>query len=291
MPKFEVLGKGKDTGRKRRKIYGASSAAEATRLAESDGTIVDEINELPPAPPTERQIDYARDLGITIPPDATKNDVSDLISIKVDNDKPSTIRHRSFAKLYGLETTEYIGKKVLFDQIKYVLDKPGRERDLASWFTYRVYRGLVKGADNAPIKGPDDAIMQKIGGMLAQDQSVIRSIRRYGGREIIWFGEFTAPSGRVYNGGSKRTIAYNAASSALKEKIGASQHDENKSVKHGNQTEGNSIPSRQRVSNNSTDADEPWDSYEVTSPAPKSSGCFTVIIAIAIILASVYFIA
>lgn len=280
MPGYEVIGKGKDTGRRRRRIYRSSSESGARKLAEEDGTIVEKINELPPDPPTERQLDYARDLGIFVPPNATKNDVSDLISIKVDNDKPSTARHRSFARLYGLKPTEYIGKKQLFDQIKYVLDKPGREKELASWFVYRVYRGLVKGADDAPIKGPNDTILQIIGEKFALEQSVINSIRRYQGREIIWFGEFTAPSGRVYSGGSKRTIAYKAAWSALEEKVGVTPLNENKPVKSGS-----------HAANKSENVDEPWESYEVTTPAPKSSGCFTVLIAIAIILASAYLLA
>ncbi|MBU1274598.1 MAG: hypothetical protein KJ720_04420 [Proteobacteria bacterium] len=269
MTGYEVIGKGKDAGCKRRRIYHSSSASEAGRLAEKDGTIVEEINELPPDPPTERQLDYARDIEIVVPPSATKNDVSNLISIKVDKDKPSTARHRSFAKLYGLETTNYIGKKVLFDQIKWALSSPGRENDLASWFTYRVYRGLVKGADDAPIKGPDDEIIRKISEKLAANQSVIKSIRRYEGRDIIWFGEFTTKAGWVYTGGSKRTIAYKEAESALKEELCFVRRDKN----------------------DSQEIDEPWDSYEVTTPAPKSPGCFTVLIAIAIILASAYLLA
>jgi len=130
MPSYEIKGKGKDAGRKRRRIYSATNETEARQLAEDDGTLVEAVTELPPEPPTERQLDYARDLGISIPANATKNDLSDLISLKVDRDKPATERHKQFGKLYGLEFTDYIGKKALFNRIQAALIVPGREKDL-----------------------------------------------------------------------------------------------------------------------------------------------------------------
>jgi len=89
MPSYEIKGKGKDTGRKRKRIFTAPNEEEAKQLAEADGTLVEEIKEIPPDPPTERQLDYAKDLGISIPSNATKDDLSDLISLKVDRDKPA----------------------------------------------------------------------------------------------------------------------------------------------------------------------------------------------------------
>jgi hypothetical protein len=159
-------------------------------------------------------------LGISIPAGATKNDLSDLISMKVDKDKPATERHRSFARRYGLEVSNYIGKRALFDRIQVALIAPGKERDLVSWFTYRVYRELVSGADSAPIEGPDDPIIQEVASHLETDEAIIKSVRRYTGRELIWFGEWTSPDGLVHAGGSNRTAAYKKASSFLREKTG-----------------------------------------------------------------------
>jgi hypothetical protein len=91
---------------------------------------------------------------------------------------------------------------------------------MAAWFTYRVYRHLTDAADDAPIAGPDDPVIREIGAQLAADQSVVGSLRRYEGRDLVSFGEWTAPSGYQYSGASKRTIAYRRASSLLCERLG-----------------------------------------------------------------------
>lgn len=218
MPSYEIKGKGKDSGRKRTRVYSAMNEDAAKQLAEIDGTTVEEFVELPPDPPTERQLEYAKDLGIAIPVDATKGDVSDLISMNLDEDKPASERHREFARRFGIEVSRYIGKRDLFDRIQAALIATGRENELVSWFTYRVYRELVNGADGAPIEGPDNPIIQEIAGQLESDEAVIKSVRRYAGRELIWFGEWTSPEGFVQTGGSNRTAAYKRASSLLRDK-------------------------------------------------------------------------
>lgn len=218
MPSYEVRGKGKDTGRMRRRIYSAPNETEAKQLAGADGTLVEEITEIQPDQPTERQLDYARDLGISIPANATKDDLSDLISLKVDGDKPATERHKNFGRMYDLEFTNHIGKKALFNRIQAALVAPGRERELLSWFTFRVYRELAGGSENAPISGPDDPIIQEIANELAADEKIIKSVKRYEGSELIWFGEWTSPEGSAHTGGSNRTAAYKQASSLLKQR-------------------------------------------------------------------------
>lgn len=220
MMQYEIKGKGKDTGRKRKRVYIAKNEQSAIQLAEADGIIIDEIKELPPDPPTERQLDYAKDLGIAIPPDATKDDVSNLISIKVNKDKLATERYIGFARRYGIDPSRYVGKKALFDQIQAALIIPGKEKDLTSWFIFRVYRELVNGADDAQIKNPDDPIIQEIANQLESDEKFIKSVRRYEGRDLIWFGEWTTPDGYMITGGSNRTEAYKTASSLLREKVG-----------------------------------------------------------------------
>lgn len=218
MPSYEIKGKGKDTGRKRRRIYSAPNEVEARQLAEDDGTLVEEVTEIPPEPPTERQLGYAKDLAISIPATATKDDLSDLISLKVDRDKPATERHKNFGRIYGLEFTNYIGKKALFDRIQAALVTPGREKELLSWFTFRVYRGLAGGADSAPIASPNDPTIEEIAEELVADEKIIKSVRRYEGSELVWFGEWTSPDGYVHTGGSNRTAAYKQTSSLLKQR-------------------------------------------------------------------------
>ncbi len=219
MPKYEIKGTGKETGRKRKKVIYADSEYAARVIIESEGTLIDTIIQLPPDLPTENQLNYAKDLGIQIPLNATREDVSNLISMAVDGDKPTTERHRQFAKYFGIEVNDYIGKKAMFDLIQYRLTMPGREKELISWFTYRVYRGLVHGLENAPIEGPDDQGIQRIAEQLLNSETVIKSIRRYNGRDLIWFGEYTSPDHCLYYGGSNRTEAYKQVSSMLKDHI------------------------------------------------------------------------
>ncbi len=180
--------------------------------------MVEEVAEIPPEPPTEKQLDYARDLDICIPANATKDDLSDLISLKVDRDKPSTERHKKFGRAYGIEFTDYIGKKALFNRIQVALIAPGREKELLSWFLFRVYRELAGGADNTPIEWPDDPIIQEIAEELVTDEKIVKSVRRYEGSELIWFGEWTSPDGYLHTGGSNRTAAYKQVSSMLKQR-------------------------------------------------------------------------
>ncbi len=219
MPIYAVKGRGIETGRKRSRSFHAKNEAEARILAEKDGTTVEEIEELPPEPATEKQIEYAKELGISIPESISLNDLSDLITRTVRKDKPTTERHRSFGKIFGIEVSEYVGKKELFNRIQYALISHGREIELSAWFTFRVYRELMRGKENTPIKDPNDPTIQEIAKKLASDEKIVKSIKRYEGLELIWFGQWTAPDGYVMNGGSNRTAAYKAAAAELRAKV------------------------------------------------------------------------
>lgn len=87
-----------------------------------------------------------------------------------------------------------------------------------SWFTFRVYRELVGGAENAPISEPYDPIIEGIAEVLITDEKIVKSIRRYQGSDLIWFGEWTSPDGSLHTGGSNRTAAYKEVSSLIKQR-------------------------------------------------------------------------
>lgn len=55
---------------------------------------------------------------------------------------------------------------------------------------------------------------------MAEDDKAIASIRRYEGRSLIWFGEWTAPDESSISGGSNRTIGYKEASRLLQARLG-----------------------------------------------------------------------
>jgi hypothetical protein len=219
MPKFKITGNSRETRRKRVITHQAIDESSAKAHAEREGIDVLNIILLPEEPPTERQIEYAISLGIEIPDGTTKNELSDLISIAVDKDKPSDVRHIEFAKIYGVDCTKFIGKKILFDRIQDELIKPGNELNMISWFAFRVYRELVSGKINPEIDDPRNAIFMATAQELISDDKVINSIKRYIGRDLIWFGEWTSSDGYLMSGGSKQTVAYKTVAKILKEKL------------------------------------------------------------------------
>ncbi|GEM_PF-2741602 len=216
---FKIQGTGRDTGRKRKHVYTAWNEEHARALADADGTIVDSITQIPHDPPTERQLAYARHLRIKIPEDAIKEEVTDLISVHEDKDEPSSEIERSYAKKHEARFTRFTGKKWIYNNIFYALCREGKEQDLVSWFAYHVCIDIVGRKKENPIDNPDHPTIREIASVLSADPSVIKSICRYSGEDIIRFGEWTDREGRTHTGGSRKTIAYKTIAEALKERL------------------------------------------------------------------------
>jgi len=148
MPDFEIIGKGKNTGRTRQRTYLAENESDARLKAEADGTIVESIRELPPEPATERQLSYAKDLGISIPPNPTKNQMTYLISKAVD--PPASKAQMYCLNEHGIQLDKYT-----FESIERVVSSLDKElqnvnRELARWYIYSVIRYLTKGSWDTP---------------------------------------------------------------------------------------------------------------------------------------------
>lgn len=221
MPTFEIRGRGRKSGRPRKRIYVASNEPDAIAKAGRDGTDVEEVCRLPDEPATDRQQAYAQDLGLPFPEDITKAEMSDLLDCYLSYDKVASERDRWFALRFSVEPSPYIGKRALFDLIAAALRKKGAEEDLASWFIYRVCRHLVHGGQDHPsATGPDAPIVREIATRFAGSPALMTSIRRYEGRKLIWFGQWTSPDGLVHEGGSIRTVAYRTAAGLLREWLG-----------------------------------------------------------------------
>ncbi len=223
MAQYEIIGKGSDTGRARKRVYTASSEQKAKQQAKSDGTVVESITKLPPTPPSEAQINLAQDLNIQIPMNVSMGDLSEMISFVTDKDKLPTDRHLKFADNYGVDYTQYTGKKSLFDRIYHSLLESGDENNIVAWFAFRVYRGLVSGDLNTEPQDPSHPVFQEISKLLSTNEPIIKSMRKYRGRDLIWFGQKTFSSGITVEGGSKRTMAYKTVEKHLIEKLNLSQ--------------------------------------------------------------------
>lgn len=220
MAEYEVRGTGITTGRQRKRVYRASNEDQARQLALADGTSVELVTKLPPEPPSERQLEYANGIGLKFPEDVSGAELSSLLTNYERRDKIATERHRKFAERYDVEFTKYTGKKSLFDNIQTKLIEEGNERDLLSWFTFRVYRQLVKGELNVPIESPDDAPIQLVVDSVIGDDDIIKSVKRYEGEDLIWFGKWTTPDGYIAEGGSVRTKAYKKVEELLITELG-----------------------------------------------------------------------
>jgi hypothetical protein len=63
--------------------------------------------------PTEGQIKAAWEHNIDFPGDATKDELSDLISLNTWHDKQASPELQAIAKRYGVIATRYSGKKMI----------------------------------------------------------------------------------------------------------------------------------------------------------------------------------
>lgn len=214
MTEFHIKGFGKDSGRKRERNYSARDQQGAIALAASDGTVTESITELPPEPATENQISYAKDLGIAIPVNVTKSEISDLLDYKLENDRDPSEEQLQYAAKLGIEHTRFVGKKKIFNLISAYLREAGRERLLLAWFAYRVARSLLKG-EKHPLVAPESPLVLATADRLLTEAAILKSVRGYSGESIIWFGEWTSPDGLLHSGGSKRTVAYQRFSEIL----------------------------------------------------------------------------
>ena len=246
---FEVIGKGRESGRTRRRVYRATDEVDARAQAEADGMIPQTVKrtEGKGPPPSERQIKFAQDLRMEIPAGATAEDVSDLIdegltrraiayarergfripqtltdkeerdlrAAELDSDVPSNESDRRLAERYGVAYTSVTGKSALYHQILLNLKEGARDGELAEWFVFRVYRHRVKDADNSPIGSPNDPIIQEIARAIAADPQLMKSIRRYD-RDLLHFGDWMDSEGFTRSGESDNSMAYKRVSEILR---------------------------------------------------------------------------
>ncbi|AHK80776.1 hypothetical protein M911_14005 [Ectothiorhodospira haloalkaliphila] len=177
MPRFKVEGKGKETGRKRSRTYKARDADQAKALAAADGTEVESIVELPPEPPSEAQIEYARDLGILIPNDVSGIDLSHLISNKVEGDPPASPQERAMAEELGLEVSPYIGQRRLFANISSVMTNTDRREDMVGWYLFCLTLARPHRDPSKRFTTPRHPAIVSIAETLATDDQLVTSIR------------------------------------------------------------------------------------------------------------------
>jgi hypothetical protein len=85
MIEFEVTGFTKGTRRRRHRVIAAKSETAARAIAESRNIEITSIQRVPEEYASGAQLNYALALGISCPADATKDELSALIQLHLDN--------------------------------------------------------------------------------------------------------------------------------------------------------------------------------------------------------------
>lgn len=223
MPYFKISGMGKESNRKRTKRYKAKDETAAKLMAETEGTIVEAIEYEKPEPATDRQINYAKDLGLSFPPDININEMSNLISKKVDDDRdaPNWLLEyvlNIFPEENDLSITKYIGIENLFGRL---INKYSEEKNYKSLVTILLY-SIINESKNYNWTKPfneiaDILVIENLAQELSANQQVINSIKRYNTRDYVSLGELINDEGYESFSNAKRTNAYLISKKVLKE--------------------------------------------------------------------------
>lgn len=191
----------------------AKSLKHCEALASEQGFLPPlEISELPPKLPTENQLEYAKKLNITMLPDMTFNELSDLITRKAEDggDTPQ-VGLAEFAVSHNMHFSRYIGKNTLYDLIFSTLQ--GAEK--IAFFIFSIYRWLSDDRDANLDTHVYKNTFYEFANTLISNEKFNKSMNRYRGSDIKFFGTLTV-NDQQYIGGSTDTIAYKIISEYLK---------------------------------------------------------------------------
>jgi hypothetical protein len=222
MPHFDVVGEGIKTNRRRHKRYLANDEHHVRKLALQDDTRVITITLVEPGPPTEKQLAYARDLGLSFSSDVTINEMGNLLSRAQEDDTQAPrwlIEYWwSIAPVEkDMYVTQYAGFAFLIRLIHGVTFSGQHPAEMVRWFIYFVVRDRLRlsweiSIDEMFVRFPLDPIKDE----LVKDPQVLKSIKGYTGLlGVLRFGEYRSEDGAMGIGGSKRTIAYTETLSRL----------------------------------------------------------------------------
>lgn len=192
------------------KVWSRNELEIPKRLEKIGYTEIQSIINITPMP-TERQLDYAIDLGCNLTPDMTGIDVSSLISQKVDNDihKPEP-GLMSFADNHDIVYSTYMGEKTLYN----VIFNDLQELDKFAFFIFCVYRYLSSDMEANLDNSPHKNIFYNFANSCISNSKMKESLfENYEGRDLCFFG--TSNNDVQYYGGSTRTTIFKAAKQYL----------------------------------------------------------------------------
>lgn len=213
--RYEIKGRHIETKRIRTLKVDAFNEEDAKKQADEQGikTIIT-IDAIPFETPTENQLDYAKDLGIFISGDLTKEDVSALISKAVDKDNEPNQGLLEFATNHRIYTSKHIGKSALYNKLFALLD----DIDRVAFFIFSIYRYISDDRHANLDNHPNRKFFYEFANSNVSDERFMKSMNKYSGIELKYFGQLTTPDRWTHTGGSVNTIAFKSAREFLIDK-------------------------------------------------------------------------
>lgn len=217
LKKFKAKALYKATNRVRTATLIAKSEAEVVlQLKQSGFSEPFEITEELPEPANDAQIQYAKSLQIDIPLNPNKDDLSALISRKVDKDSDPNPELVEFAVEKGLSFSKYIGKKALYNLVFQSLSK----EDRIAFFAFSVYRWLSEDRHGNLASHNYCDVFYDFAREQLNNDSFIKSLDKYAGADLRFFGTLRFADGGETQGGSTNTIAYKTCAKFVHARFG-----------------------------------------------------------------------
>jgi hypothetical protein len=213
-----------ETKRKRTHTVTANNIGEAIELFKKEGLIepfdISETPLPPPEPATERQLEYAKHLKIEIPENATKDELSVLISYKVDNDSPPNPGLIDFATGRNISFSKHIGKKALYNLLFRALPL----EDRIAFFAFSVYRSLSDDREANLDKHISKNVFYELAEQQLRNDQFLKSMNRYSGENLRFFGTMKFKDGNSTNGGSVNTVSYKVCAEFISGRFGTPKY-------------------------------------------------------------------
>jgi hypothetical protein len=212
LKRYSIHAKFTETKRKRRLTLFALDEEQAILKAMEKG--FEEPFDLTEEPeiPTPNQVHFAEDLEIDIPENCSKIDLSYLITRRKGDPKHPNIELMDFAGGRGLLSSRYIGKKSLYNSLFSSL----KSEDKVAFFIFCIYRYLSDDRRGNLDSHPQREIFYKFAEEMVKNQSFIKSMLKYKGKDLRFFGTIRTNEIEIC-GGSTNTIAYKKASLYLRD--------------------------------------------------------------------------
>lgn len=218
---FRIIGKHKTTNRKRT----ISIIAKSLELAEQEAYKQDLLpplettqEEISVKEPSERQLSYAKDLGITVPENSSMEYVSYLIGSHLGSYKAPNPGLVEFAYNRNIYFSQYISKEhlynITFDSLSNL--------DRVAFFVFSIYRWLSDDRHANLDTHPNVGVFYEFANQWYTDEKFMKSFNRYQGEDLRFFGTITSRNDNwetTRSAGSNRTFAYTTAATFLRDRL------------------------------------------------------------------------